>query len=50
MTIKELLLQEIDRTPSEVLEDLLDFLRSHKTSPQQPIATYKQPEGVTSTP
>jgi hypothetical protein len=50
MTIKELLLQEIDRTPSEVLEDLLDFLRSHKTSSQHPveqgrlgrIATYRE--------
>jgi hypothetical protein len=50
MTIKELLLQEIDHTPSEVLEDLLDFLRSHKTSPQQSfaqrrlgqIATYRE--------
>jgi hypothetical protein len=42
MTIRELLLQEIDSTPSEVLEDLLDFLRSHKTSPQKSIATYRE--------
>jgi hypothetical protein len=42
MTIKELLLQEINSTPNEVLEDLLGFLRSHKTSSQAPIATYKE--------
>ena len=32
MTIKELLLQEIDNTPNELLEDLLSFLQSLKTT------------------
>ncbi len=41
MTIKELLLQEIDNTPNELLEDLLNFLRSLKTTPQQPT-TYRE--------
>jgi hypothetical protein len=41
MTIKELLLQEIDNTPNELLEDLLNFLRSLKTTSQQPI-TYRE--------
>ena len=42
MTIKELLLHEFNSTPSEILEDLLDFLRSHRTSPQHPFATYRE--------
>ncbi|QHG18910.1 prevent-host-death family protein [Nostoc sp. ATCC 53789] len=42
MTIKELLLQEIDNTPSELLEDLLEFLKSLKTAPNQPLATYRE--------
>jgi hypothetical protein len=41
MTIKELLLQEIDNTPNELLGDLLNFLRSLKTTPQQPC-TYRE--------
>lgn len=41
MTIKELLLQEIDNTPNELLEDLLNFLRSLKTTPQQ-ASTYQE--------
>jgi hypothetical protein len=41
MTIKELLLQEIDNTPNELLEDLLNFLRSLKTTPQQ-ATTYRE--------
>jgi hypothetical protein len=41
MTIKELLLQEIDNTPNELLGDLLNFLRSLKTTPQQP-STYRE--------
>ncbi len=49
MTIKELLLQEIDNTPNELLEDLLNFLRSRsdscgvslKTTPQQ-ATTYRE--------
>ena len=42
MTIKELLLQEIDNTPNELLEDLLGFLKSLKTAPKQPLATYRE--------
>jgi hypothetical protein len=42
MTIKQLLLQEIDNAPKEVLEDLLGFLESLKTAPKQPLATYGQ--------
>ncbi len=42
MTIKELLLQEIDSTPTEILEDVLGFLQSLKTAPQQPLATYRE--------
>jgi hypothetical protein len=41
MTIKELLLQEIENTPNELLEDLLNFLRSLKTTPQQ-ATTYRE--------
>jgi hypothetical protein len=40
MTIKELLLQEIESTPTELLDDLLDFLRSLKTAPKPRLATY----------
>jgi hypothetical protein len=36
MTIKELLLQEIDSSPTELLEDVLSFLQSLKTLPKQP--------------
>ena len=42
LTIKELLLQEIDHTSNEVLEDVFGFLRSLKTSPQHPITTYRE--------
>ncbi|WP_066378979.1 prevent-host-death family protein [Anabaena sp. CA = ATCC 33047] len=42
MTIKELLLQEIDNTPNELLEDVLGFLQSLKTAPQKPQATYQE--------
>jgi hypothetical protein len=42
MTIKELLLQEIDNTPNEYLEALLNFLRSFKTTPQQTPGTYQE--------
>ncbi|MBE9006751.1 prevent-host-death family protein [Fortiea sp. LEGE XX443] len=41
MTIKELLLQEIDNTPKELLEDVLGFLKSLKADPQQPL-TYRK--------
>jgi hypothetical protein len=40
MTIKELLLQEIDHTPNEVLEDIFNFLQALKTNSKQPISTY----------
>lgn len=42
MTIKELLLQEIDNTPNEILEDLLNFLQSLKTDPESPPNTYRE--------
>ncbi len=42
MTIKELLLQEIDNTPNELLEDVLGFLKLLKTDPKQPVATYRE--------
>ncbi|MGM3305538.1 prevent-host-death family protein [Anabaena sp. WFMT] len=42
MTIKELLLQEIDNTPNEILEDILSFLQSMKTPPKQPPSTYRE--------
>jgi len=42
MTIKELLLQEIDNTPNELLETLLNFLQLLKTAPQQHPATYRE--------
>jgi hypothetical protein len=41
MTIKELLLQEIDGTPNEILEDIFGFLKSLKTEPKQSVTTYK---------
>jgi hypothetical protein len=40
MTIKELLLQEIESTPAELLDDLLGLLRSLKTAPNDRLATY----------
>jgi len=42
ITIKELLLQEIDNTPSELLEDVLGFLQSLKTAPQKPPVSYQE--------
>ena len=42
MTIKELLLQEIDNTTNELLEDLLSFLQSLKTTQKQPLSTYQE--------
>jgi hypothetical protein len=42
MTIKELLLLEIDNTPNEILEDIFNFLKSLKTTPKQTIATYRE--------
>ncbi len=40
MTIKELLLQEIENTPDELLDDLLVFLKSLKATPDNRAATY----------
>jgi hypothetical protein len=42
MTIKELLLQEIDNSPKELLEDLLSFLHSLKTTPKSSLGTYQE--------
>jgi hypothetical protein len=42
MTIKELLLQEIDNTPNEILEDLFSFLQSLKTDPKHPSSIYQE--------
>jgi hypothetical protein len=40
MTIKELLLQEIENTPDELLDDLLVFLKSLKATPDNYATTY----------
>ncbi|MBS9386402.1 MAG: prevent-host-death family protein [Dolichospermum sp. BR01] len=42
MTIKELLLQEIDNAPNEILEDLFGFLQSLKTDPKHLPNTYRE--------
>ncbi len=42
MTIKELLIQEIDSTPDELLADLLSLVRSLKSPPHPQLNTYKQ--------
>jgi hypothetical protein len=42
MTIKELLLQEIDSTPDELLIDLLSLVRSLKSSPNSQLNIYEQ--------
>ncbi|MFB2969429.1 hypothetical protein ACE1CD_10685 [Aerosakkonema sp. BLCC-F183] len=42
MTIKELLLQEIDSTPDELLTDLLGLVRSLKSSSQPQLNIYEQ--------
>jgi hypothetical protein len=42
MTIKELLLQEIDSTPDELLTDLLSLVRSLKSSPNPQLNIYEQ--------
>jgi hypothetical protein len=43
MTIKELLIQEIDSTPDELLADLLSLLREFKSTPRRQLNTYEQP-------
>ncbi len=42
MTIKELLVEEIETTPSEILEDIFSFLKLVKTTPMQNLSTYKE--------
>ncbi len=42
MTIKELLIQEIDSTPDELLADLLRLVRSLKSPPHRQLNTYEQ--------
>jgi len=42
MTIKELLIQEIDSTPNELLADLLSLVRSLKSTPNPQLNTYEQ--------
>ncbi|MEG4272276.1 MULTISPECIES: hypothetical protein [unclassified Microcoleus] len=42
MTIKELLIQEIDSTPDELLADLLSLVRSLKSTPNPQLNTYEQ--------
>ena len=42
MTIKELLIQEIDSTPDELLADLLSLVRSLKSPPHPQFNTYEQ--------
>jgi hypothetical protein len=42
MTLKELLLQEINSTPNEQIEDLFGFVKSLKAPTKKPIATYRK--------
>lgn len=42
MTIKELLLQEIDSTPDELLTDILSLVRSLKSSTHSQLNIYEQ--------
>ncbi|MEZ2319109.1 MAG: hypothetical protein ACBR15_08955 [Microcoleus sp.] len=42
MTIKELLIQEIDTTPDELLADILSLVRSLKSSLHPQVNTYEQ--------
>ncbi|MEZ2225731.1 MULTISPECIES: hypothetical protein [unclassified Microcoleus] len=42
MTIKELLIQEIDTTPDELLADILSLVRSLKSSLHPQLNTYEQ--------
>jgi hypothetical protein len=42
MTIKELLIQEIDSTPDELLADILSLVRSLKSTPNPQLNTYEQ--------
>ncbi|MBD2578334.1 prevent-host-death family protein [Oscillatoria sp. FACHB-1406] len=42
MTLKELLIQEIDNTPDELLVELLSLVRSLKSSPPSQLNIYEQ--------
>jgi hypothetical protein len=42
MTIKELLLQEINSTPDELLTDILSLVRSLKSSTHSQLSIYEQ--------
>ncbi|GAB4197765.1 MAG: hypothetical protein Fur006_46780 [Coleofasciculaceae cyanobacterium] len=42
MTIKELLIQEIDSAPDELLTNLLSLVRSLKSSPHSQLNIYEQ--------
>jgi len=42
MTLKELLLQEINSTPNEQIEDLFGLVKSLKATTKTPIATYRE--------
>lgn len=42
MTLKELLLQEINSTPNEQIEDLFGFFKSLKAPTKTPLATYRE--------
>lgn len=42
MTIKELLLQEIESTPDDLLSDLLSLVRSLKSASNQQLNLYEQ--------
>ncbi|WP_445247873.1 hypothetical protein [Microcoleus sp. OTE_8_concoct_300] len=42
MTIKELLIQEIDSTPDELLADILSLVRSLKSTPNPQLNTYEK--------
>ncbi len=42
MTIKELLIKEIESTPDELLADLLSLVRSLKSPPHPQVNTYQK--------
>ncbi|GBO56002.1 hypothetical protein APA_4208 [Pseudanabaena sp. lw0831] len=42
MTLKELLLQEINSTPNEQIEDLFGFFKSLKVPTKTPLASYRE--------
>ncbi|MEO0969854.1 MAG: DUF2281 domain-containing protein [Cyanobacteria bacterium J06639_18] len=50
MTIKELLIQEIESSPDSLLEETLDFLRFLKTKETQETSKSEVPDSTTYTP